>query len=103
MRRNAKAAEACDILDDGSLDYVLQAGNISADSNTGILNAATDYYLATGDQAFVARNKAVLLRAADYLVARDLDGDGLVETFRDGNGGRQFGGSRSHRGPLLRR
>jgi hypothetical protein len=76
---------------DGSLDYVLQAGNISADSNTGVLTAATDYYLATGDTAFLKRNKAVLLKAALYLAGRDVDGDGLVETFRDGNGGRQFG------------
>jgi hypothetical protein len=76
---------------DGSLDYVLQTGNISADSNTGVLTAATDYYLATGDAAFLKRNKAVLLKAARYLAGRDVDGDGLVETFRDGNGGRQFG------------
>lgn len=76
---------------DGSLDYVLQAGNISADSNTGILNAATDYYLSTGDREFVRANLVVLRRAADYLLARDLDGDALIETFRDGDGGREFG------------
>lgn len=76
---------------DGSLDYVLQKGNISADSNTGVLIAATDYYLSTGDTAFLKRNKAVLLKAARYLADRDLDGDGLIESFRDGNGGRQFG------------
>ena len=76
---------------DGSLDYVLQNGNISADSNTGVLNSATDYYLSTADKQFVLSNKNVLLKAADYLVARGLDNDGLIETFRDGNGGNQFG------------
>jgi len=76
---------------DGSLDYVLQTGNISADSNTGVLNAATDYYLSTQDTGFVRENQAVLVKAADYLVARDVDNDGLIETFRDGNGGNQFG------------
>ena len=76
---------------DGSLDYVLQKGNISADSNTGVLNAATDYFLSTRDKDFVTANMEVLIKAADYLVARDLDGDGLIETFRDGNGNNQFG------------
>ncbi|HTE17813.1 MAG TPA: hypothetical protein VK689_05450, partial [Armatimonadota bacterium] len=76
---------------DGSLDYVLQTGNISADSNTGVLNAATDYYLSTRDARFVRDNQAALVKAADYLVARDVDDDGLIETFRDGNGGHQFG------------
>ncbi len=76
---------------DGSLDYVLQTGNISADANTGVLNSATDYYLSTRDRQFVEANRAVLARAADYMIARDLDGDGLIETFRDGNGRNQFG------------
>jgi hypothetical protein len=76
---------------DGSLDYVLQTGNISADSNPGVLNAATDYYLSTRDRDFVTANRDVLIRAANYLVARDLDNDGLLETFRDGNGNNQFG------------
>jgi len=77
--------------DDGSLDYVLQKGNISADSNTGVLNSATDYFLSTGDTQFVRANKAVLIKAANYFIARDLDDDGLIETFRDGNGNNQFG------------
>ena len=77
--------------DDGSLDYVLQKGNISADSNTGVLNAATDYYLSTGDKSFVSANKDALVKAVGYFIARDLDDDGLIETFRDGNGKNQFG------------
>ena len=77
--------------DDGSLDYVLQKGNISADSNTGVLNAATDYYLSTGDKSFVSANKDALVNAVGYFIARDLDDDGLIETFRDGNGKNQFG------------
>lgn len=76
---------------DGSLDYVLQKGNISADANTGVLNSATDYYLITRDKEFVTANKDVLVKAANYFIARDLDGDGLIETFRDGNGKNQFG------------
>lgn len=77
--------------EDGSLDYVLQKGNISADSNTGVINSATDYFLTTGDTQFVRDNKAVLLKAVNYFIARDLDDDGLIETFRDGNGNNQFG------------
>ena len=77
--------------DDGSLDYVLQKGNISADSNTGVLNAATDYYLSTGDKTFVPANQDALVKAIGYFIARDLDDDGLIETFRDGNGKNQFG------------
>ncbi|MEN9666101.1 MAG: Virginiamycin lyase, partial [Planctomycetota bacterium] len=77
--------------EDGSLDYVLQRGNISADSNTSVLNAAIDHYLATGDREFVRRNRDRLVRAAAYIVSRDVDDDGLIETFRDGNGGNQFG------------
>ncbi len=76
---------------DGSLDYVLQTGNISADANPGVLNAATDYYLSTGDRQFVTANRDVLIKAVNYLTARDLDQDGLIETFRDGNGNNQFG------------
>ena len=77
--------------EDGSLDYVLQKGNISADSNTGVLNAATDYYLSTGDKTFVSANQGALVKAIGYFIARDLDDDGLIETFRDGNGKNQFG------------
>jgi len=77
--------------EDGSLDYVLAKGNISADSNTGTLNAATDYYLNTGDKDFVLTNKDAINKAVGYLIARDLDNDGLIETFRDGNGRNQFG------------
>jgi len=77
--------------DDGSIDYVLQKGNISADSNTGVLNSATDYYLNTGDKDFVTANKDALVKATGYFIARDLDNDGLIETFRDGNGKNQFG------------
>jgi hypothetical protein len=77
--------------EDGSLDYVLQKGNISADSNTGVLNAATDYYLSTGDKTFVTANEDSLVKAIGYFIARDLDDDGLIETFRDGNGKNQFG------------
>ena len=76
---------------DKSIDYVLDKGNISADSNTGVLNSATDYYLATHDLEFVRANRDVLLKAVNYFIDRDLDDDGLIETFRDGNGGNQFG------------
>lgn len=77
--------------EDGSIDYVRDRGNISADSNTGILCSAWDYYNTTGDKDFVLSNKDAIIKAANYFIIRDVDDDGIIETFRDGNGNNQFG------------
>lgn len=77
--------------EEGSINYVLENGNISADSNTGILNLIGDYFCFSKDKEFVIKNKERILRAVNYFVSRELENDGLFISFRDGNGNYQFG------------
>ncbi len=55
------------------------------DANAGLLIAAWDYVEVTGDAAWLARRIERLEFVADYLVRRDVDGDGLVEAVQSGN------------------
>ena len=66
---------------DGSIDYVLEKGNISADSNTGVLNSAGDYFNSTHDIEFVNRNFECIQKAVVYFEDRDLCNDGLYISF----------------------
>ena len=77
--------------EDGSVDYVLEKGNISGDSNPSILNAAWDYFRSTKDFSFLCKNMRAILKAADYLIARDVDDDGLIECVKPGTGEKAFG------------
>jgi len=77
--------------DNNSIDYVLEKGNITSDSNTGVLNSAGDYFNSTHDTDFVKRNFEQIKKAVGYFEARDLFNDGLFISFRDGDGGRKFG------------
>ena len=55
------------------------------DANSGPLIAAWDYVEATGDMEWLVRRIPKLEQLADYLVQRDVDGDGLVEALQSGN------------------
>lgn len=57
------------------------------DTNASMLIAAWDYVEATGDRAWLARRLERLEFIADYLVKRDVDGDGLLESTHSGNYG----------------
>jgi hypothetical protein len=57
------------------------------DANAGPLIAAWDYVESTGDVAWLADIIPLLERCADYLAARDMDGDGMVEAVQSGNRG----------------
>lgn len=57
------------------------------DANAGPLIAAWDYVEATGDTEWLARRIDRLEFIADYLMRRDVDGDGMVEATQTGNGG----------------
>jgi hypothetical protein len=57
------------------------------DANASPLIAAWDYVEATGDRAWLAQRIERLELVADYMVHRDLDGDGLVESTHSGNYG----------------
>jgi hypothetical protein len=57
------------------------------DANAGPLIAAWDYVEATGDRAWLRRRIERLEFIAEYLVKRDLDNDGLVESTHSGNYG----------------
>jgi hypothetical protein len=57
------------------------------DANSGPLIAAWDYVEATGDKVWLARRIERLEFIADFLVKRDVDGDGLVEATQSGNYG----------------
>jgi hypothetical protein len=57
------------------------------DANASPLIAAWDYVEATGDRQWLARRIERLELIADYLVGRDEDNDGLVESTHSGNYG----------------
>jgi hypothetical protein len=57
------------------------------DANCGPLIAAWDYVEATRDLTWVAQRLSKLELLADYLVSRDVDGDGLIESTHSGNSG----------------
>jgi len=57
------------------------------DANASPLIAAWDYVEATGDRRWLARRIERLEFIADYLVLRDVDNDGLVESTHSGNRG----------------
>ena len=57
------------------------------DANASPLIAAWDYVEATGDRAWLARRIGRLEFIADYMVRRDVDVDGLVESTHSGNYG----------------
>ncbi len=55
------------------------------DANAGPIIAAWDYVEATGDRAWLAKRIERLEFIADFLAARDIDGDGMVEATQSGN------------------
>ncbi len=57
------------------------------DANASPLIAAWDYVEATGDRRWLAERIGRLECIADYMVRRDVDGDGLVESTHSGNYG----------------
>jgi hypothetical protein len=57
------------------------------DTNPSLLIAAWDYVEATGDRAWLAKRIERLEFVADYLVRRDLDNDGIIESTHSGNYG----------------
>jgi glycogen debranching enzyme len=52
-----------------------------------LLIAAWDYHEISGDKEWVMARLPVLHRIANFLVSRDIDGDGLVESLNSGNAG----------------
>ncbi len=57
------------------------------DANASPLIAAWDYVESTGDRAWLKERIERLEFVADYLVKRDIDDDGLVESTHSGNDG----------------
>src|SRR5204863_8037716 len=55
------------------------------DSEPSLLIAAWDYFIATGDRAWLSRRGPDLERIGDHILASDKDRDGLVESFLTGN------------------
>ena len=57
------------------------------DTNPSLLIAAWDYVEATGDRAWLAKRIERLEFIADYLIRRDVDDDGIIESVHSGNYG----------------
>lgn len=55
------------------------------DANAGPLIAAWDYVEVTGDREWLSRKIGRLEKVADFLLRRDIDGDGLIEATQSGN------------------
>ncbi len=79
-------------------DQLTETGEMAAwpeifgmlDANAAPLIAAWDYVESTGDLSWLAERIERLEFVADYLVKRDIDGDGLVEAVHSGNYGTQI-------------
>jgi hypothetical protein len=56
-------------------------------TNPNFINACWSYYRASGDRQWLHRRIEKLHRTADFLLRRDVDGDGLVESINSGNAG----------------
>lgn len=52
-----------------------------------LIGAAWDYWTISGDKDWLRREIPVLHRMADYLQRRDVDKDGLIESYGSGNAG----------------
>lgn len=65
------------------------------DANASPLIAAWDYVEASGDREWLQRRIERLEFIADYLVQRDVDNDGLVESTHSGNYGTLFDPARA--------
>jgi hypothetical protein len=84
-----------------SLDYYLDEqtsaqGHVNAfgkmydlyvSTGATLLIAAWDYWVLSRDEAWLRRHIDRLHLIADYLLRRDVDGDGLVESYGSGNAG----------------
>jgi hypothetical protein len=55
------------------------------DANAGPIIASWDYIEAGGEPAWLAERIARLEKAADFLISRDVDDDGLIEATQSGN------------------
>jgi hypothetical protein len=55
------------------------------DANAGPLIAAWDYVEATDDRDWLIHKIGRLEKVADFLLSRDIDGDGLIEATQSGN------------------
>lgn len=80
-------------LDDWFAQRVMQPGNVAAFAksdmylftNPALICAAWDYVAMTGDLEWLNRNLEKLNHVANFLLRRDQDGDGLVESLHSGN------------------
>jgi hypothetical protein len=80
-------------LDDWFAQRVMQHGNVAAFAksdtylftNPALICAAWDYVAMTGDIEWLRRNLENLNLVANFILRRDQDGDGLVESLHSGN------------------
>ena len=66
-------------------------GYIHGDTTPYFLVAMDDYFRSTGDLAFIKASWPALLRAYDWCLTTDEDGDGLMDNSRAGLGALEFG------------
>ena len=57
------------------------------DANPSLLISAWDYFEVTKDRHWLADRIARLEKAADFLISRDVDNDGVLEAVQSGNAG----------------
>ena len=66
-------------------------GYIHGDTTPYFIVAMEDYFRSTGDLAFIKASWPSLLRAYDWCLTTDEDGDGLMDNSRAGLGALEFG------------
>ncbi|OGD25641.1 MAG: hypothetical protein A2Y56_07740 [Candidatus Aminicenantes bacterium RBG_13_63_10] len=66
-------------------------GYIHADTSPYFIVAAEDYAVRSGDSAFIKENWTTILKAFEYCLGTDANGDGLMDNRRAGLGALEFG------------
>jgi len=66
-------------------------GYIHADTTPYYLVAMHDYYLRTGDKEFISQSWPSIVRAYEWCLKTDEDGDGLMDNRKAGLGALEFG------------
>lgn len=77
----------------GYVDWFKKYGYayIHADTTPFYIDAVYDYYRLTGDRRFVSESWKSIIKAYDWCLSTDADGDGLMDNSKAGLGALEFG------------
>ena len=87
LRHTLDHALRCHVARDGHVNGFWNMEDMFFFSNPAFIIAAWDYWQVSRDSDWLKANVAVLHRIGEFIAQRDVDQDGLVESFNSGNAG----------------